>query len=175
VAAVGAWAPTARAVEHEHALGLDLGGALVIVHDKPAADIGPAFGAHWTYGLSDAFNLMVEGAWSLASPSDKPGPKTPATLPGWVGNADVGAAYVFDVIQWVPYAGLLAGATVLSGGSLEHPKVAPDLSLALGMDYRLQRQLTIGVGLRQHMLLLDTSAYPSFTQAFARVEYVWGW
>jgi hypothetical protein len=32
----------------------------------------------------------------------------------------------------------------------------------------------VGVAVHQHFLL-DMSTYPSFTQALARFEYVWGW
>src|SRR5579859_5938292 len=84
-----ALAPSARAVEREQFLGANLGGGALIVADKSAPDIGPAVGVHWGYGMSDTFNLMVEGAWSLASTSDKPGPKTPNTLPSLVYNADI--------------------------------------------------------------------------------------
>jgi hypothetical protein len=168
-------APSAHAVEREQFLGANLGGSALIVADKNSPDIGPALGAHWGYGMSDEFNLMVEAAWSLASNSDKPAPKTPATRPSSVWDAEVGVGYVFDVLSWVPYAGLLVGADVLTGGTLEHTQVKPDFVVALGLDYRFDRHWAVGAALRQHVLLVDSSTYPSFTQAFARCEYTWGW
>jgi hypothetical protein len=170
-----ACASPARAVEREHHLGLDLGGDVLLVADKSAPDIGGAAGAHWAYGLSDAFNLMVEGGFSLAGTSDKPGPKIPSTRPAWLANGDVGVGYVLDVLEWVPYAGILVGADALGGGTLEHTKWLPDAVIALGMDYRFTPTLAAGVALRQHMMLTDSSTYPSFTQAFARIEYTFGW
>ena len=38
-----------------------------------------------------------------------------AINPGSLTNVDVGVAYVFDVLQWVPYAGLLVGGYGLAG------------------------------------------------------------
>jgi hypothetical protein len=161
-------------VEREHHLGADLGGSALIVDDKSSPDIGPSLGAHYAYGLNDTFNLMVEGAFSLASTTDKPAPKTANDRPAWLASAEVGVGYVFDVMQWVPYAGLLVGADALSGGTLTQGKILPDFVIALGMDYRLSRSVAVGAALRQHMVT-EASTYPSFTQAFARVEYTWGW
>jgi hypothetical protein len=164
-----------RAVEREHHLGADVGGAVLLVGDKSTPDIGGAVGAHWAYGLSDAFNLMVEGTWSLVSLGQSSGKGIPSTRPSWVGSAGVGVGYVFDVLSWVPYAGVLVGGYALSGGSIGGVDVLPGVAIALGLDYRFTRRLAGGVALRQHVLVTDTSTYPSFTQAFARVEYTWGW
>jgi outer membrane protein with beta-barrel domain len=174
-AAVLTLASSAFAVEREDHLGVDLGGSALIIADKSSADIGPALGAHWAYGLSDAFNLMVEGGWSIASLRDKPGPKIPSDRPAWIANADVGVGYVFDVLQWVPYAGLLVGGEALSGGTLPRGKFFPNAVVALGLDYRLSPRLAVGAALRQQFTALESSTYPSFTQAFARLEYTWGW
>jgi Outer membrane protein beta-barrel domain len=168
-------ASPAFAVEREHHLGVDLGGSALVVADKTSPDLGPAVGAHWAYGLSDAFNLMVEGSWSVASLSEKRGPKIPSDRPAWLANADVGVGYVFDVLQWVPYAGILVGGEALSGGTLGRAKILPTGVIALGLDYRLSPHLALGVALRQHFTAVDSAAYPSFTQAFARLEYTWGW
>jgi hypothetical protein len=168
-------ASSADAVEREHHIGVDLGGSALVVQDKGTPDFGPAFGAHYAYGLTDAFNLMAEGGFSLAGLSDKPAPKTPNDRPAWLANAEFGVGYVFDVLLWVPYAGLLLGADALSGGTLDHTKILPDLVVALGVDYRLGRSLAVGVALRQHVMGTDSSTYPVFTQAFGRLEYTWGW
>jgi hypothetical protein len=53
-------------------------------------------------------------------------------------------------------------------------KVLPGVEFALGLDYRCSRRLALGVALRQHMMS-EVSTYPSFSQAFARLEYTWGW
>jgi outer membrane protein W len=53
-------------------------------------------------------------------------------------------------------------------------KLLPGAAIALGLDYRISRDWAVGVSARQHAFL-DLSTYPSYTQAFARVQYTWGW
>ena len=176
-------APRAHAVEREHHLGIDAGGAMLVMSDK--TDVGGGGGAHWAYGLSDSFNLMVEASWSLVAierpiPCVTPKACSPKTWPETVGSADVGVGYIFDVLQWVPYAGLLAGGYLLTGGTLGTggavgTRGLPGVALALGLDYRFARNLALGFAFRQHMLVTDMATYPSFTQLFARLEYTWGW
>jgi hypothetical protein len=167
-------ASRAQAVEREHHLGLDAGASMLVFGDKSSPDVGGGAGAHWAYGLSDAFNLMVEAAWSLVALRESHDPKTPTTRPTWAANANAGVGYVFDVLQWVPYAGILVGGYTLSGGTIHGVKVLPGVEFALGLDYRCSRRLALGVALRQHMMS-EVSTYPSFSQAFARLEYTWGW
>jgi hypothetical protein len=174
-AAALALASPARAVEHEHHLGADLGGAVLVVKDKGSSDIGGSLGVHYAYGLSDAFNLMIEGSYSLlALHQDLDSPKTPRTFPAQAGSAGVGLGYVFDVLQWVPYAGVLAGGTVFWGGTIDGATVLGDATVAIGLDYRVTTGTSVGIALRQHFLT-DPTTYPSFTQAFARFETTWGW
>lgn len=163
--------PAAAAVEHEHQVGADLGGSLIDASGKTS--IGGAVGAHWTYGVTDAFNLLVEGSWSLVALQQRDDPTH--TRPAWIANGDAGVAYVFDVLRWVPFVGALAGGYVLSGGSLEGARVLPGVELQVGLDYRVTRSLEVGVIGREHMLFTDLSTYPAFTQVMARAEYTWGW
>jgi hypothetical protein len=165
-------APPAGAVEHEHHAGIDAGGSILVLNDK--TDVGGGVGAHWTYGLTDAFNLMVEGSWSLVALGEKRAVGVPRTRPATVGDAGVGVGYVLDVLKWVPYAGALVGGYMLTGGTVG-TKILPGAALALGLDYRFARSLAVGFAFRQHMLVTEMSTYPSFTQMFARVEYTWGW
>ena len=174
--AVAALALTSRAgaVEREHHLGVDLGGALLIMSDK--TDLGGGAGVHWTYGLSDAVNLMAEGAWSVVAPGEKlRSAATPRTRPGSVADVDLGIGYVLDVGQWVPYGGVLAGGYALTAGTISGTRILPGLATALGLDYRFDRSWAAGVAFRQHFFVTDISTYPSFTQVFARFEYTWGW
>jgi hypothetical protein len=168
-------APNAAGVERENQLGVDAGAAVLAVAAKSQSDVGAGVGAHWSYGLSDAFNLMVDGDWSLVALGEKiHNGTTPRTLPTNVTNVGAGISYVFDVLRWVPWAGILVGGYALGGGTISGIKILPGASLALGLDYRCSRTLAIGVSLRQHALS-DMATYPSFTQAFARIEYTWGW
>ncbi len=122
------------------------------------------------------FNLIAQTSWSLVALGEKAqSPTTPDTRPSHVTNADVGLAYVFDVLQWVPWVGALAGGYVFAGGTVPGAKVYPGAALGLGLDYRLSRSWVVGASAYQHMFPFQTSRYPSFTQLFARFEYTWGW
>jgi hypothetical protein len=170
-----ALAPAARAVEHEHHLGIDVGGNVLVIGDKSTSDFGGTAMVHYTYGLSDAFDLMFEGSYSLvALGQTADSPQTPRTYPAWIANANVGIGYVFDVLTWVPYVGILVGGYGLSGGTIPSMKILPGAEIAAGLDYRLGSSAAIGVALRQH-LLSETDTYPSFTQVLARFELIWGW
>jgi hypothetical protein len=170
VAGVVAASPAA-AVEREQQVGADLGGSLI--DSKNYTSIGGAVGAHWTYGITDAFNLLVEGSWSLVALQVHDDPTH--ARPAWIANGDVGVAYVFDVLRWVPFVGVLAGGYVLAGGSIEGARVRPGVELQVGLDYRVDRTFKVGVVGREHMLFTDLSTYPVFTQLLARAEYTWGW
>ena len=189
VAALGAaavcfsGAPRAEAVEREHQIGVDVGPDMLVIGTL-SPKLGLSAGAHYTYGLNDQFTLMAELTWSFVSLGESINAKTPHTHPAWIGNADVGIGYVFDVLRWVPYAGVLLGGYSLAGRTVRPVKVYLGVELALGLDYRIDRRWTVGVALRQHMLADPTilpdfdnafTAYPSFSQAMARAEYVWGW
>jgi len=169
-------ASPARAVEREHAIGVDAGGAIFMVADKSSPDIGGSAGLHYTYGLSDAFNLVANAGWSLVALNETlSDPSTPRTRPTNVTNVDVGVAYVLDVLQWVPWGALEAGGYALQGGTIAGVQVLPGAAIALGLDYRLNRSWAIGVEAREHLLFTDMSTYPSFLQGLVRFEYVWGW
>lgn len=166
----------ARAVEREHQVGLDVGGAALVVSDKPSPDVGAALGAHYTYGLSDQFLLMVRATVSPVAPDERAdSARTPTDRPAGLVEGAVGMGYVLDVLRWVPYAGLLVGGCALYGGTLGgSPRVLPALSLALGLDYRVDRTWSVGASLHQSAFT-EPGTYPSLTQAFAHVDIHWGW
>jgi hypothetical protein len=167
-------APGAQAVEHEHHFGIDVGGNVLVIGNKSTNDVGGTVMVHYAYGLSDAFNLMAEGTYSIvALGQTADGPHTPQTYPASIGNASVGLGYVFDVLTWVPYAGVLVGGYTLSGGTLPKMKFLPGAEIAAGLDYRIGSSIAIGVAVRQH-LLSETDTYPSFTQVLLRFEAAWG-
>jgi hypothetical protein len=168
-----ALAGRAGAVEHESSLGVEVGPAILVISDKSSPDVGATFGLHYTYGLSDAFNLVGHAGWSLVA-LNAADPSAPPTHPTNVTNVDAGLAYVLDVLQWVPWISLEVGGYALQGGTIGGVKLEAGGALGLGLDYRLNRSWSVGVDVHQH-LLLDMSTYPSFTQAMVRFEYVWGW
>ena len=163
-------------MEREHQVGLDLGGAALVVSDKSSTDLGAAFGAHYTYGLSDQFLFMARACISPVAPDERAdSPGTPTDRPAGFVEVAAGVAYVFDVLRWVPYAGLLVGGYALYGGTLGgSPRVIPGVSLTVGLDYRLDRTWSVGASLHQSALS-QPGTYPSLTQAFAHVDIHWGW
>lgn len=182
IACVG-HSPIAEAVEREHQLGVDVGPNMLVI-GKLNPTFGLSTGAHYTYGLNDQFTLLAEATWSFVSLGETVNAKTPHTHPAWIGNADVGIGYVFDVLRWVPYAGILLGGYTLAGRTIGPVKEYIGVELTLGLDYRIDRRWTVGAVLRQHMMSDPTlypdfdnafSAYPSFSQALIRADYVWGW
>jgi hypothetical protein len=166
---------SAGAVEREHALGMDVGPAIFVVNDKGSPDIGATLGLHYTYGLSDAFNIMADAGYSIVALNESGDSNTPQTRPTTLWGGAAGLSYVFDVLRWVPWAAAEAGVLGLNGGTIVGTRVLPDAILALGLDYRLNRSWAVGVSFRQHFLFTDMGDYPSLTQVFARFEYVWGW
>jgi hypothetical protein len=166
----------AAAVERENAIGVDAGGAIFVVSQKSSQDVGASFGLHYTYGLSDALNLVADAGWSLVALNEGlTDPTTPRTRPTNVTNADAGLAYVLDVLQWVPWGAAEIGGYALEGGTLDAVKLLPGAALAVGLDYRVNRSWSVGASGREHLLFTEMSTYPSFLQLLARVEYVWGW
>ncbi len=169
-------APDAGAVEREHQLGADVGGAMLVIADKSTPDVGAGIGVHYSYGLSDAFNFIADGSFSLVAvgESNNGNTNTPKTRPATVTTIDAGIAYVLDVLQWVPWGGILVGGYALDGGTISGVKFLPGAAVAIGLDYRLSRDWAVGASVRQHAFT-DLSTYPSYTQAFARIQYTWGW
>lgn len=169
-------AASAGAVERENAIGVDVGPTMLSVSSKSSPDFGASLGFHYTYGLSDAFNLVADAGWSLVALNEVIADSTtPRNRPTNVTNACAGLAYVLDVLRWVPYGAAELGGYLLDGGTLVGPKFLPGGALAVGLDYRFNRSFSAGVMLREHFLLTEISTYPTFTQALARFEYVWGW
>lgn len=174
--AVALAAPSARAVEREHHIGIGTGLSLLKIGDKDTMDVGAGVTGFYTYGITDQFNLLIEGGTSLVALGEQRDAKdTPPTRPTTVSHAAAGVAYVLDVLQWVPYAGVLGGGTYFAGGTVAGGLVLPDAQIALGLDYKFSRRVAFGVALRQHLFLTKMDTYPTFTNIFAKVEYSWGW
>ncbi len=109
----------ARAAENQHHIGLDPSLAMLKVDGKSTLSVGAGVAAHYTYGLSDQFNLMTEVGWAKVALNQDQDADAPRTRPSDVSYAGIGIGYVLDVIQWVPYFGALAAGYWLSGGTLD--------------------------------------------------------
>lgn len=163
------------ALERQHHLGLGGGLSILKVDDKSTTSVGAGGALHYTYGLSDAFNLMAEFSSSIVALDERlDTPETPRTRPAAVDTLGAGLAYTIDVTRLVPYIGVLASGSRLSGGTLEKPALPLGVQLAAGVDYPVTSHLTLGFAFRQHLMLTDLGTYPSFTNFFFRVGFVWG-
>jgi hypothetical protein len=157
----------AAAFERQWHAGVDLGYAVLI---GQRVNHGLGGGIHLTYGLTDTFNLLGELNVSV-HPSGR------ALLTG----GGVGVGYVIDVLQWVPYVGVMAGFYDLASfaGSCGTEDAVPchsgrlNLEVPFGLDYTVSRSFAVGVAGR-YQLLLATSPVHAIG-AFARVEYIWGY
>ncbi len=147
------------------------------VPSTATANLGGGGSLFYSYGLTDQFNFLVEGGFGsyVVEPEvekDKgPAPHQPRAL----GHLGAGVAYVFDVLSWVPYAGLLANGYVLGGGTRTSTGGAGGVGFALGLDRRIGRSLLIGATFRQHLIFDKDVVYPSLSMVGARIGYVWGW
>ena len=127
-------------------------------------EIGPALNLHGAYGLSDSFDLRVEltGAWHALDDDES------VTLAGALG----GATYKIDVIEWIPYFGLMVGYAGLLGDAAPEGSSGLYAAAPLGIDYAWTRQLGMGVQVRPG-LLVGEETNGIFT-ALLRAEYRFG-
>ena len=163
--AVGFISTRAWAVEHQWRTGVDAGWAGF--SDSRGVYSGVAVGGHAACGLTDSYDLLLEGDTSFHP----------------VGNGysavnfthvSVGAAYSLDIVTWVPYFGLLVGGYRVSGGGLEQAHYDLGFQAALGLDYRFSPSWSTGVQVRYHTFREDPLSVHYMT-SLLRFEYVAGW
>ncbi len=156
---------TVHAFERQWHAGVDATWAAIPWHDATFGGYGA--GAHLAYGLRDDFNALLEaGATSHPVWVDRP-----SLL---VASGAVGVAYTLDVLEWVPYFGLLAGGYHFRGAELERAEVKLGFQGAAGLDYRFSRDFAVGAQLRYHTFSDDPFTAHYMTVS-ARFEYLWGW
>lgn len=161
-------ARSAHALDRQWHLGGELGFA---TFKGSASGVNPAATVYAAYGLSDMFDARLELTASRHEffPNDHTG----------VYSASAGLAYKLDVIQWVPYAALLVGYYRF-GGAVPPGRNQNEVgaSLALGLEYEMNRSFGLGAELRYHAFMghLPTSLgdTPYFTGMLG-AEYTWGW
>jgi len=175
----------ARAGEHQHELGVDVGTSILAISDKATPDVGAGFGVHYGYGITDQFNLLVEAQYALLSlgtpaapmsmsASGAPAMPTANNDPSQMWNADIGLTYVLDVLRWVPYFGALAGGYLLNGGGLPGSLILPGGEIVVGLDYLVTPKWAVGGEFSEHFLFTDMGVYTSYSTFFARTEFRWG-
>jgi hypothetical protein len=167
---------SASAIERQHHVGLAPQLAMLSVKDKSTMSVGGGGAIHYTYGLTDQWSFVVEGASAVvALDQDQDFPESPRNRPAAVDSGSVGASYVIDILRWVPYIGVMGGVYRLSGGTLPEVLFLPGIALTAGIDYQLSRHFAVGVGVRQHLMLSKLETYPSYSTFVLRFEYMWGY
>ncbi len=161
-------APRAHAFEKQFHVGASFGYEALFNASSPHGFGG---GVHFAYGLSDYFNLIAE-----VDATAHPSPDLTIVTSG------VGAAYVVDVLRWVPWIGLEVGPGALlsldskCGNATTEPCSLFRFNAAIpfGLDYQISRSFAIGIQGRFQLLLLNGSPLETLG-AYARAEYVWGY
>ncbi len=173
--AVSGYCSEAEAFERQWHLGIDFGYALAGFPEAVAGGYGG--GLHVAYGITDAFNLRLQGDVTVF---DLPEPATSALIY----DAAFGVEYVIDILRWVPYIGALAGPVYVArqdaedsaGVVTEHEDSwLLGLEIPLGLGYQLSRSFTIGLEGRYRVFLLGGGTSPtSSLLGLGRLEYMWG-
>jgi opacity protein-like surface antigen len=129
---------------------------------------GFAGGLHLAYGVSDAFNLRLHADMSAFD--------LPEATGAFLYYAGFGAEYLIDVLEWVPYVGLVTGPVYIA---VQNGDDAWDVGIEpiIGLGYRLSPQFTVGAEARFRQLLLrrNESVPSAEIFALARFEYTWTW
>jgi hypothetical protein len=168
--------PNAAAIERQHHLGLDPALGTLSIKGKSTSSVGAGGGIHYAYGLSDTWNLSVEASSVIVAADQKQdNPTSPRNRPASVDHGAIGVGYVIDILRWVPYLNVHGGVYRLAGGTMNEPLIIAGLSLGAGLDYQLNRQFAVGIGIREHLMISKLSTYPSYTMALLRIEYMWGY
>jgi hypothetical protein len=150
----------AHAFERQWHLGVGLG----IASPSSPYRVGAAASLHAAYGISDVFDARFMLGTSLFDLEDGTGKNT-------LSQTSLGLAYKIDIIEWVPYAGVRAGAFYF-GNAPEAPHVRSGASIGwmAGLDYALSRDIGLGAELSYDMLLPEAGVL----SVLARAEYRWG-
>jgi hypothetical protein len=136
---------------------------------------GPALGLNAAYGLSDMFDVRLELLESTHVLSD---PRY-ATLPNRrveLISADAGLTYKLDVLQWIPYGGLLIGYRHAAGvlpPTENYRRDDVQAAILLGLDYSASRSFGLGLSWRGDSALSAIGQSEAMT-LMLRAEYHWG-
>jgi hypothetical protein len=159
----------AHAYEEQWHFGGGLGAAEFVNGGSP---IAPMLGAHVAYDVSDMFDFRLE----LGAAQHEFLPDRPTRLYSAAG----GVVYKLDVLEWVPYAGILGGYYAFSGGPWPSHLKQRELgvSIPLGLDYTLSRTFGLGAQISYHGFMSDplggVGDAPYFS-ALLRAEFRYGW
>lgn len=162
---------TASASEGVKHVGVQAGFAGVSGSEGSFSGFGGAITGR--YDFTDAWSIALNATATNNQVAAKGGRS-------WVFSQAAGVVYSLDVIQFVPYIGGYVGVYELTGGGLPKTDLRLGAQIAVGLDWMVSRDLTLGLELREHVLpkdLLDSPSNPTpfYTTMFVKAEYAWGW
>jgi hypothetical protein len=136
----------AGAIEGQWHIGGGLGAATFARTDT---GFGPLLGIHAAYELDDMFDARLELTASRHA-------FTEGTSTDFLGAA-LGLTYKVDIIEWVPYFGLLAGYYAFSSELRPAPLEQRELGLMvpLGLEYVPSSSYAFGLQIAYHGFLSD--------------------
>jgi len=142
-----------------------LGAGVVAPVEGYRAGLGVS--AHGARALSDMFDLRLNV--SVSQHSTRGNDAT--VVSPWLTHATMGVAYKLDVIEWVPYFGVRAGAQIWSDAPRgKNSRVGATLGIMAGVDYAFSRSFGAGVEVGWDVGLREGGA----RSAFAHAEYRFG-
>lgn len=162
-----------EAAERQHHVALGPHVSAMNVRDH-GVNLGVGAELSYTYGLTDQFNLLGQASHTVFGLGARDPAEAPQIRPGFHSRGAVGAAYVLDVLRWVPYGGVLVSGNALGGGTLGSAVFVPGAEVILGLDYQVSRSFVLGGGYRQSFLLTKLPDYPVHATLFAKLEWQWG-
>lgn len=159
----------AQAIEGQVHLGGGVGAATFARTDT---GFGPLLGVHGAYELSDMFDIRLELMASRHVFVE-------GTSTDFYGAA-AGMTYKVDVIEWVPYFGLLGGYYAFSNEVVPPPLRQRELGIMvpLGIEYVPSRTFAAGFQVAYHGFLsdpMDSVGDAPYVTLLLRAEYRLGW
>ncbi len=166
----------AEAYERQWQLGAGLGYSLLMTESgtpaTPSSLHGAGLNLSVTYGLNDSINLLGQVDVSAH----------PGGAPVIMSGASIGAAYVLDVLRWVPWVGLTAGGYSVTAldpcvttNDVSCTSFRLGLSPVAGLDYQVNRSFSIGATGRYGLLIGSQGTVDHSISAFVRAQYIWGY
>ena len=161
LAGLVAGSPGARAEADEWTVSLGAFYRGLSTHDATAgAGYINALGAAgaFRYGLDDFWQLggSLHAGIALGTPPGASG----ASSIGFLGTASVELHWVVDIVTWVPYLTLSAGALARAGGPTDGVRLDALVGVGGGIDYRPDRSWSVGLVARAEFPVTDLARTP---------------
>jgi hypothetical protein len=158
----------ARAIEGQWHVGGGIGAATFARTDT---GFGPLLGIHAAYELDDMFDARLELSASRHQFADD--------LSTDFYGAALGFTYKVDVIEWVPYVGLLVGYYAFSSELRPAPLAQRELGIMvpLGLEYVPSSSWALGLQIAYHGFLsdpMDSLGDAPYVTALLRAEARFG-